>query len=286
VISLFRRAPTGPPCAHCGEPVTGSLVREWTGPAGTPARTWHGDRPDCRAAALPDADDVPDYIAGARALLANDVQGRCPACGCTRLLLGEGGYVTCPRIDCPEPDAASTLLEGPDAQPDETARCPKLEPHASHMWTWREEGVDCPGLPSANATTRHVGTSAVAAPATADDGLRERYAAAISAKIDGTEGCANGHRLADAVMAVRDRRMEQLAARAEGVERSVQLLTTDLLNVAQQREQAEATVTRVRAIQPYTARTHGDRSEGYRNGWNAARDAIATALDGPGADHA
>ncbi|MFD9763213.1 DUF6085 family protein [[Kitasatospora] papulosa] len=40
-----------------------------------------------------------------------DVQGRCPACGNTRLYLGDGGYVTCPRLDCPEPDAASTLLE-------------------------------------------------------------------------------------------------------------------------------------------------------------------------------
>ncbi|TXS35744.1 hypothetical protein [Streptomyces sp. OR43] len=39
-----------------------------------------------------------------------DVRGRCPACGNTRLFLGSGGYVTCPRIGCPEPDAASTLL--------------------------------------------------------------------------------------------------------------------------------------------------------------------------------
>ncbi|MGV9579751.1 DUF6085 family protein [Streptomyces sp. NPDC003509] len=44
-----------------------------------------------------------------------DVQGRCPACGNTRLFLGAGGYVTCPRIGCPEPDAASTLLEQPPA---------------------------------------------------------------------------------------------------------------------------------------------------------------------------
>jgi hypothetical protein len=42
-----------------------------------------------------------------------DVQGRCPACGSTSLFLGDGGYVTCPRIDCPEPDAASTLLGNP-----------------------------------------------------------------------------------------------------------------------------------------------------------------------------
>lgn len=40
-----------------------------------------------------------------------DVKGRCPACGWTSLFLGDGGYVTCSRIDCPEPDAASTLLE-------------------------------------------------------------------------------------------------------------------------------------------------------------------------------
>jgi hypothetical protein len=45
-----------------------------------------------------------------------DVQGRCPACGNERLFLGAGGYVTCPRIDCPEPDAASTLLEQPRAK--------------------------------------------------------------------------------------------------------------------------------------------------------------------------
>ncbi|MCW8219430.1 DUF6085 family protein [Streptomyces griseolus] len=39
------------------------------------------------------------------------VQGHCPACGRSSLFLGSGGYVTCARIDCPEPDAASTLLE-------------------------------------------------------------------------------------------------------------------------------------------------------------------------------
>ncbi|MFC5802769.1 DUF6085 family protein [Streptomyces formicae] len=40
-----------------------------------------------------------------------DVQGKCPACGKTSLFLGSGGYVTCSRIECPEPDAASTVLE-------------------------------------------------------------------------------------------------------------------------------------------------------------------------------
>lgn len=40
-----------------------------------------------------------------------NVTGCCPACGWTTLFLGEGGYVTCSRVDCPQPDAASTLLE-------------------------------------------------------------------------------------------------------------------------------------------------------------------------------
>ncbi|MCX4444758.1 DUF6085 family protein [Streptomyces albidoflavus] len=39
------------------------------------------------------------------------VQGRCPACGWSSLFLGVGGYITCSRIDCPTPEAASTLLE-------------------------------------------------------------------------------------------------------------------------------------------------------------------------------
>lgn len=39
------------------------------------------------------------------------VRGYCPACRGESLFLGEGGYVTCARLDCPEPDAASSLLE-------------------------------------------------------------------------------------------------------------------------------------------------------------------------------
>jgi hypothetical protein len=40
-----------------------------------------------------------------------DVQGRCPACGGSSLFVGSGGYITCSRLECPEPDAATTLLE-------------------------------------------------------------------------------------------------------------------------------------------------------------------------------
>lgn len=39
-----------------------------------------------------------------------DVQGYCPmGCGET-LLLGEGGYVTCSWIECPDPEAVTKLL--------------------------------------------------------------------------------------------------------------------------------------------------------------------------------
>jgi hypothetical protein len=39
-----------------------------------------------------------------------DVKGRCPACGSETLFVGDGGYLTCSRIDCPHPDAASQIL--------------------------------------------------------------------------------------------------------------------------------------------------------------------------------
>ncbi|MFM9635930.1 hypothetical protein [Streptomyces turgidiscabies] len=38
------------------------------------------------------------------------VQGRCPACNGASLFLGSGGYVTCSRLDCPDPCAADTQL--------------------------------------------------------------------------------------------------------------------------------------------------------------------------------
>ncbi|MFG2748052.1 hypothetical protein [Streptomyces xanthophaeus] len=40
-----------------------------------------------------------------------DVQGRCPACHWSSLFLADGGYVTCRRLECPDPDAASRALE-------------------------------------------------------------------------------------------------------------------------------------------------------------------------------
>ncbi|MFJ2399822.1 DUF6085 family protein [Streptomyces xanthochromogenes] len=40
-----------------------------------------------------------------------DVQGHCPACRGRFLFLSSGGYITCSRADCPDPDAVSTLLQ-------------------------------------------------------------------------------------------------------------------------------------------------------------------------------
>ncbi|MFB7440218.1 hypothetical protein ACFC01_17975 [Streptomyces mirabilis] len=40
------------------------------------------------------------------------VRGNCPACGRASLFLGDGGYVTCSIIDCPNPSAADDMLHG------------------------------------------------------------------------------------------------------------------------------------------------------------------------------
>lgn len=39
------------------------------------------------------------------------VKGNCPACCRASLFLGTGGYPTCSNSECPEPDAATTVLE-------------------------------------------------------------------------------------------------------------------------------------------------------------------------------
>jgi hypothetical protein len=59
-------------------------------------------------------DETPASIAPLAAGLPL-VQGQCPACGRASLFLGSGGYVTCSVAKCPEPDAASTVLERPAA---------------------------------------------------------------------------------------------------------------------------------------------------------------------------
>lgn len=48
------------------------------------------------------------------------VQGRCPACGWSSLFLGDGGHVTCSRLECPKPEGADQLLHGEQAAPTAT----------------------------------------------------------------------------------------------------------------------------------------------------------------------
>ncbi|MFD7093363.1 DUF6085 family protein [Streptomyces xanthophaeus] len=52
-----------------------------------------------------------EYAARRTAAPLPDVQGRCPACRATSLFLADGGYVTCSRIDCPDPEAVTKVLE-------------------------------------------------------------------------------------------------------------------------------------------------------------------------------
>jgi hypothetical protein len=40
------------------------------------------------------------------------ITARCPACGGgSSLFVAEGGFVTCARLDCPDPEAAHKALE-------------------------------------------------------------------------------------------------------------------------------------------------------------------------------
>ena len=48
--------------------------------------------------------------------LAEEVAGYCPACGKQSLRLMARGHVTCCRLDCPHPDAASVILHDPETQ--------------------------------------------------------------------------------------------------------------------------------------------------------------------------
>lgn len=48
-----------------------------------------------------------------RAINDTDVYADCPACGNPTLYLGEGGYITCFLMDCPDPEVAIRLLDLP-----------------------------------------------------------------------------------------------------------------------------------------------------------------------------
>lgn len=57
------------------------------------------------------------------------IQGRCPACRGDSLFIGSGGYVTCSRLDCPNPSAADQLLHGEQPTPGPAATQATEEQH-------------------------------------------------------------------------------------------------------------------------------------------------------------
>jgi hypothetical protein len=67
-----------------------------------------------------------------------DVTGDCPACGHPTLFLGAGGYVTCSLIDCPDPEAATKLLEGSGIMKPSVGR---VVHYVSHGTPVREDGT-------------------------------------------------------------------------------------------------------------------------------------------------
>jgi hypothetical protein len=67
------------------------------------------------------------------------VQGHCPACTRTTLILGANGYITCAHLDCPNPTAASDLL---DQQPGSVTTATKPPIPASLPFDWPRIAVD------------------------------------------------------------------------------------------------------------------------------------------------
>lgn len=92
------------------------------------------------------------------------VQGRCPACNGSSLFLGAGGYVTCSRLDCPNPTLADDMLHQGRPEP---GRWPAEQPgpRERHRARWQQltpdqqaarlAELDEPG-PAATEATGHV----------------------------------------------------------------------------------------------------------------------------------
>jgi hypothetical protein len=79
------------------------------------------------------------------------IHGRCPACRGDSLFIGTGGWVTCSRLDCPNPSAADELLHGdhvtagtPLVCSDErhTAKVTALEAELARLHEGEEPGAD------------------------------------------------------------------------------------------------------------------------------------------------
>lgn len=149
-------------------------------------------RPQDATEGAPESPAASEALSGAQAAAQPfvTVQGRCPACGWQSLFLGDGGYVTCSRVECGDPCAATDLLERDTRQ----------------------------------------------APPAPGDGLRERIDAALFEFLAGPYDAVLRQRATDAVMAVVQPYLNQLA----GLHESFHV-------VDQQADRAEAALARVRA---------------------------------------
>lgn len=73
---------------------------------------------DAQAKELDRLQAMERHARGARPL--RNIQGRCPACHGESLFLADGNYVTCARLECPDPEAATRILE---RRPDSCGFC-------------------------------------------------------------------------------------------------------------------------------------------------------------------
>lgn len=99
-------------CYSCGVDVLAEAQPERCGQyAGHGEYCDYPREPGGELCAVHSAEQVREQPEPKRSGIFAGVQGHCPACGRTALILGTGGYVTCGNLDCPQPDAATTLLE-------------------------------------------------------------------------------------------------------------------------------------------------------------------------------
>lgn len=111
--------------------------------------------------------------------------------------------------------------------------------------------------------------------------LREQYAAAIDAKVDGSQGCANGNRLADVVLSVRDQEMEELRARVAELEKDAAITKEVLENADVDMDGAIQTARYFKALSEQVqawGEQHRDRANRYRARTDVVR-AELTALN-------
>lgn len=87
------------------------------------------------------------------------IRGHCPACGSAGVLfVGDGGHITCSLDACPDPDAASSLLERRKDRADCSDAAPETEPNNTGLDSLRQEiytrlnrEAEFVGCPSATA---------------------------------------------------------------------------------------------------------------------------------------